>query len=223
MATVFGRVQILLLLLILLALLAVLGMLATRSDAGSLDPPFAPSSTMRTLEEVYDAWHRRLPANDGSLGGDFLPPAGCESSRFKCVLWHGSISFRQYPAVLDLETGLVWERVPGTTYYNWLNATSACRSKQLGQRMGWRLPSVEEFNSLRDTLSTNSNGIPVGAPFLNFDGVYWTGTVYGGALDSYAPSYAYTSQLISWPKSTTESFRAWCVRGGSGAEEVMTP
>lgn len=223
MATVFGRVQILLLLLILLALLAVLGMLATRSDAGSLDPPFAPSSTMRTLEEVYDAWHRRLPANDGSLGGDFLPPAGCESSRFKCVLWHGSISFRQYPAVLDLETGLVWERAPGTATYYWLQAANVCSAKELGQRMGWRLPTREEFDSLKDTTSTNTNRIPVGAPFLNYDATYWTATTYGGAGEGYAPNYAYVTGGYPAAKSTVGSFRAWCVRGGAGAEEVMTP
>jgi len=92
------------------ALAATLGLLVVAAlsgviDAGPLDPPGAPAPTGKTLEEIPGSWSRTLPANDGSPGGPFpTPPAGCNSTRFQCVF--------ENQAVLDRETGLVWERSP---------------------------------------------------------------------------------------------------------------
>src|SRR5215831_11984712 len=52
-------------------------------------------------------------------------------------------------AVLDRETGLVWERTPDvSTLYNWGNAPHGCIGKPIGGRVGWRLPTVSEMGSL---------------------------------------------------------------------------
>ena len=54
-------------------------------------------------------------------------------------------------AVLDRETGLVWERTPSTQAVQWPNARLLCAQKGVGGRGGWRLPAFDELSSLVDS------------------------------------------------------------------------
>jgi hypothetical protein len=66
-------------------------------------------------------------------------------------------------AVLDNETGLVWEKEPTSSprFFSWYEAFafgpsfSGCRHRSTGNRVGWRLPSVEELSSLIDPTRPN--------------------------------------------------------------------
>ena len=83
--------------------------------------------------------------------------------------------------VLDKETGLVWARDANLIgQINWLDANTLCREFELGNRTGWRLPSIEELSSLIDT-SQSDLALPEGHPIVNVQygsGVYayWSST-----------------------------------------------
>jgi hypothetical protein len=119
-------------------------------------------------------------------------------------------------AVLDRETGLVWERTPTSTTFNWLNALFSCRAQLVGNRRGWRLPSYEELTSLLDPTQSNP-ALPAGNPFLGIGSsdVFWTSTT-----DESLESAAWIVQIASGATDSTafkdtNLFRSWCVRTGS--------
>jgi hypothetical protein len=128
-------------------------------------------------------------------------------------------------AVLDRETGLVWERDPVTAHPTavseiWLNATAICRQVWTGGRAGWRLPALNELASLFDPSVTTGVALPTGHPFLNIvEGSYWTATteVGGPTTASYAVSFAALSNTFVLERD--QSSRIWCVRGGGPLDQ----
>ena len=71
-------------------------------------------------------------------------------------------------AVLDKNTGLVWERSPQTTTATWNDALYTCINKNVGGQKGWRLPSIAELASLSDpSVAPPGPTLPPGHPFLN--------------------------------------------------------
>lgn len=81
-------------------------------------------------------------------------------------------------AVLDRETGLVWEQNPNTVGGTWAAAQHdndfGCLVRTKGGRSGWRLPRLEEIQSL--TIGA-FNDLPAGHPFgANASGIFWTAT-----------------------------------------------
>jgi hypothetical protein len=217
MTTFWLRINAALLTMMLVVGVAIVALLATRAFGGPLDPTGPPTSTMKSLDEIPSSWSRRLNAANGNPGGGSIP-AGCDSERFRCVLTYTDCFLQlcttNYPAVLDEETGLVWERVPGTSQQTWANATSACSLRTTGQRSGWRLPTSAELDSLRDTTVTADPQLPVGNPFtITTKSIYWWTSTEN--LD--VPGSAYWDPLYpsGYPDlfaKTTYTF-VWCVRG----------
>lgn len=127
-------------------------------------------------------------------------------------------------AVLDKETGLLWQRSPSGSLVTWEQAVTLCYSLTLGERMGWRLPTVEELLSLVDPTQTSTPTLPVGHPFQNIAASpnYWTATSL--ALNSGTPpsTHAYFIDFIAGGPGPNPdgkgllSVNFWCVRGGSG-------
>lgn len=123
-------------------------------------------------------------------------------------------------AVLDRETGLVWEKSPATAPLDWLNAQFHCNQSAVGGRRGWRLPTLQDISSLIDPNAPSSVVIPVlpaGHPFTNvLANAYWSATTNAGATDeAWGTNFNGAAELRS-PK--TDSLRVWCVRGGQGSD-----
>lgn len=80
-------------------------------------------------------------------------------------------------AVVDKETGLIWQRQPGTAKLMWPQASDICVKlgvpNTLTPHRGWRLPTVQELTTLAPlTQQSPFIGVQGGA-----DSWYWTSTV----------------------------------------------
>ena len=79
-------------------------------------------------------------------------------------------------AVLDRETGLVWQRDTIDTMSPWYNAQEYCYGINIGGRKGWRLPTIEELATLVDPTETIPS-LPDGHLFTNTKSShYWSST-----------------------------------------------
>ena len=118
-------------------------------------------------------------------------------------------------AVLDQETGLVWEQSPSTSGFAWEDAQTHCNQLTTGGRLGWRLPTLQELTSLADP--TQSFALPPGHPFQNVQfNPYWSATSSasspGAAWTVTFNGIELTITNISAPQNV------WCVRGGQGVD-----
>jgi hypothetical protein len=115
-------------------------------------------------------------------------------------------------AVLDKETGLVWEQSPDTTARNFISARSHCINGNIGGRKGWRLPSIEELASLIDPNAASAPFLPAGHPFTNVQSaVYWSATSLAG--DATVAWFVHFSFGLVDPTFKAEANHVWCVRG----------
>lgn len=132
-------------------------------------------------------------------------------------------------AVLDRETGLVWEKRPGWGGGKaWVDAMTWCDSRVYVYRMGWRLPTVQEMSSLMGDVSVNGAGVSLqpGHPFdltllppaPSVGELFWTSTP-----DPRDPSSHYVFEIRDRNTGTqiygfSGDWRlmVWCVRGPGG-------
>ena len=161
--------------------------------AGDLNPPGAPAPTMKTLDQIPPTWSMKIPCDTAQNCPRFVVLTDFNSD-----------------AVLDKETGLVWEKSPGTTVHTWQDAQFQCFGRYWGGRGGWGPPRMEELSSILTFL-------PVGHPFANVDTAsadfYWSTTSLAG--DNTQAWALKASTQKGW-RLKTESHLVWCVRGGHG-------
>ena len=123
-------------------------------------------------------------------------------------------------AVLDKETGLVWEKSPQTMSARWSVARRTCLEKNVGSQKGWRLPSLPELASLVDpSIAPPGPTLPLGHPFLAVQSaVYWSETrVDEDARGSWGVHFGLGggATFINW----AHSVQFWCVRDGMNADK----
>ena len=120
-------------------------------------------------------------------------------------------------AVRDNETGLVWEKVPETDGQDWSTAQSHCNTKTVGNRKGWRLPTIQELASLVDPCATDPS-LPSGHPFfLDTSFAYWSATsIVTDTSRAWGVLFS-TGGVVAVNKATTFHF-LWCVRSGQGVD-----
>ena len=122
-------------------------------------------------------------------------------------------------AVLDRETGLVWERSPSTTVEAWQGALATCTDNKVGNRMGWRLPTIQELASLLDpTVPYPGPTLPAGHPFNNVQvpTAYWSANTF--ATDSSFAWWMRTDFAHTNVNPKVDPKNVWCVRGGQGTD-----
>jgi hypothetical protein len=128
-------------------------------------------------------------------------------------------------AVLDRETGLVWERSPASPALLWSDAVNYCRGLTTGNRMGWRLPAIEEILTLPEPDTGNFNTLPQGHPFTLSSGVVWSTTLIGPTrglgYDFHQAPFGGIGAFDT-AGSLADSLGAWCVRGGKQGP-ITTP
>ena len=156
------------------------------------------------------------PAVADAVGPYYATPSWDQtlpaSTRFIVLLnWNSD-------AVLDRETGLVWEKSPDTTTGSWDQAHVHCRFLTVGSRKGWRLPTAQELLTLIDM---SVLGLPLGHPFINAPVSAWTATstLNPVGIAAFQVILSGVNAGITDPllKSLT-TIRSWCVRGGSGLD-----
>lgn len=122
-------------------------------------------------------------------------------------------------AVLDRETGLVWERSPDSANRNWLAAQAHCLALAAGGRKGWRLPGIQELASLIEPAAVGPGPmLAAGHPFVDIQpsSVYWSSTDFTGSADVARVASFGSGSLGVGAKFASAIFLAWCVRGGQG-------
>ena len=121
-------------------------------------------------------------------------------------------------AVLDRETGLVWEQSPSMLSVTWEGAQYNCNGLTTGGRLGWRLPTLQELASLVDpSVAPPGPTLPSGHPFSNVrQSFYWSGTSYA-ALAGSAWGVVFGNGSVGIV-GKSDPAPAWCVRGGQAVD-----
>jgi hypothetical protein len=166
----------------------------------------APLNPLTVILEKLDQVLAALGGSNPTLRWDQALPA---AQRFVTLAAFNNA------AVLDKNTGLVWEKAPDATPRSWDNATDYCLNKNVGGTVGWRLPSVVELKSVQDP------ALP--APFVPtsvFTGVLSAG-YWSAATDPENPAVAWHVDLGGgWGAAgKTANGQVWCVRGGMNADQ----
>ena len=192
-------------------LLVALGLHSALS--GQLDPASAPGPTMYTLEEIYNFRGWKM------MGKTFVNHPG--NTRF-AIYDAGTAADTSDDLVLDKETGLIWAREPDSASQDFWSAILVCRSDtELGDRKGWRLPSVEELSSLID-LSQDSPALPANHPFTGvLNDWYWTDPPAAMGAVAWADGEDY-NYVVNMGDGTVNYYAdagypetyVWCVWGG---------
>jgi hypothetical protein len=158
----------------------------------------APPMTEELLAEVIQDWHNSYPS----------------TQRFE------RLADFNYDAVLDMTTGLVWEKSPQPATVTYNEARQFLVSRVVGEQKGWRLPSPIELRSLVGPIRGLSRPhLPPNHPFLNVQATsYWAMVSetdhgpYGKYID------AFLGNILSFFTVKMFSFPVWCVRGPLMAE-----
>lgn len=135
------------------------------------------------------------------------------AKRFKVLAAFGGV------AVLDNETGLVWEQSPSAPFFTWLNAHNHCNELTVGSRLGWRLPTIQELASLVDPNAAGAPFLPAGQPFANIEAqgaAYWSATTSAGDTSrAWAVNFTNANVFNDFKNGGKI---VWCVRGGQGVD-----
>jgi Protein of unknown function (DUF1566) len=125
-------------------------------------------------------------------------------------------------AVLDRETGLVWLKSP-IGRKTWSLAHADCIRSTIGNRGGWRLPTINELGSVLDPSATAGPAFPPGHPFTGFNTVVTQ--MWSANMNTTGDGFIHVAGWVDLGTTfvvllggsanpPTVSNDTWCVRGG---------
>ena len=185
-----------------------------------------PTPQQQQFRQISDKLDQILAATkSGSGGGESTTSGGAEDNHTQ--RWDQALPAAQRfvilmafnsDAVLDKETGLVWERSPQTTAVSSSNVRLTCANKAVGGRKGWRLPSLPELASLVDpSVASPGPTLSSGHPFQNVQSAnYWSTSAHAeNPALMWGVGFG-NGGVLGLSKAFDQ--RAWCVRGGMNAD-----
>jgi hypothetical protein len=172
-----------------------LGFFLLTTDLASAKAPPKPPPP-EAVDDVLHSWDRILPADD----------------RFVLVMGRA--------AVLDNETGLVWEQSPTAEITFWFGAQERCNHLITGNRLGWRLPTLQELASLVDPTVSPGPTLPRGNPFSDVQSAfYWSATTNArDTSNAWVVNFHDGTVFGGGTKQEGITLNVWCVRGGQGVD-----
>jgi enamine deaminase RidA (YjgF/YER057c/UK114 family) len=201
----------------------VLGGLLLASGGLGVAPAGAENPTQQQqFRQIMDKLDQVLAATKSNEKSSVKSGEGNEMVRWDQVL-PAEQRFVVLPAfnsdaVLDKETGLVWEKSPQTTAVSSANVRLTCANKAVGGRKGWRLPSLPELASLVDpSVASPGPTLSSGHPFQNVQSTnYWSTSAHAeNPALMWGVGFG-NGGVLGLSKAFDQ--RAWCVRGGMKAD-----
>lgn len=201
----------------------VLGGLLLASGGSGVAPAGAENPTQQQqFRQIMDKLDQVLAAIKSNEKSSVKSGEGNEMVRWDQVL-PAEQRFVVLPAfnsdaVLDKETGLVWEKSPQTTAVSSANVRLTCANKAVGGRKGWRLPSLPELASLVDpSVASPGPTLSSGHPFQNVQSAnYWSTSAHAeNPALMWGVGFG-NGGVLGLSKAFDQ--RAWCVRGGMKAD-----
>ena len=205
----------------------VVGGLLLASGGPGITPAGAQNPTpQQQFRQISDKLDQILAATKAaSAAGEGTKSGGAEDNH--TLRWDQALQAAQRfvilpafnsDAVLDKETGLVWEKSPQTTAVSSSSVRLTCANKAVGGRKGWRLPSLTELASLVDpSVASPGPTLPPGHPFVAVQSAnYWS-----ASANAENPALMWgvgfgNGAVLGLSKAFDQ--RAWCVRGGMNAD-----
>jgi len=112
--------------------------------------------------------------------------------------------------VTDTFTGLIWQQNAPTTAMTWKDALAYCEGLSLAGNSDWRLPNINELNSLVDYAQYNLAINPANSS-ISSDALYWSSTTVAYKTEN-ALNVKFTYGVLNDAKSSNLYVRA--VRSG---------
>lgn len=192
----------------------------TKRSGPFTEPGSGPSSTGKTLDDVYDLASER--SRVAKTGQTTVYETGDDGDLQKGVLWatprFTNNTGSEAGTVSDNLTGLMWDKDANAAgLKTWERALTYCNDLILGGHDDWRLPNVKELLSLIDFGKTDP-ALPGGQPFENVQAhllsYYWSSTTNHGNSDHAWHVSMRSGHVDSIGKGPLPLLHVWPVRGG---------
>lgn len=187
---------------------------------------------------AYDGSNPRISLP--STGQRTSYASGDDASASKGIAWSPSTRYtdKQDGTITDTLTGLIWLKDAGclgtALWANALTAVNALADGQCSLADGslagsWRLPNLNELESLIDVSASNP-ALSANHPFVNVsEGIYWSSTSYYGGVTGSDKAWTlrvgdgrYMNDTVANVKAASSN-QVWAVKGAGDSGSIKLP